>query len=174
MATWEPDITVVQETRLGREAQKIMAARIAQDGKVPLFGEPMPLKGRKEGEGGGRSRGETIWDAQQGGLATVTRPDILAHRVEVADSFCQLVEERRMEHIFVPCYTGGWGFHILNAYAMASAESEEIRTAANRRTYAEVMRYSMMLGAVPIFIAGDFNPTVKGGVELEEMRKKRG
>ena len=31
MATWEPDITMVQETRLGREAQKIMAARIAQD-----------------------------------------------------------------------------------------------------------------------------------------------
>ena len=60
-----------------------------------------------------------------------------------------------MEHVFVPCYEGDWGFHILNVYAMASAEIEEIRTTANRKVYAEVMRYTLMLGNVPIFILGD-------------------
>ena len=83
----------------------------------------MPLKGRKEGEAGRRSRAETIWDAQQGGLATIVRLGILAHRVEVMDAFYNLVEERRMEHTYLPCYEGGWGFHILNVYAVASAET---------------------------------------------------
>ena len=103
MAEWEPDVIVAQETRLGSEAQKIMTARITQDGKVPIFASPMPLKGRKYGEAGGRSRAETIWDAQQGGLATIVRLAILAHRVEVMDAFYHLVEERRMEHTYLPC-----------------------------------------------------------------------
>ena len=65
MATWEPDVMVIQETRLGGEAQRIMGMRITQDGRVPLFGNPMPLKQKKDKEG--HHRGETIWDAQQGG-----------------------------------------------------------------------------------------------------------
>ena len=56
---------------------------------------------------------------------------------------------------------------------MASAETGEIRTAANRRIYAKVMRYTMMLGKVPMFIMGDFDPTLKGDQELEDKRKKR-
>ena len=172
MVSWEPDVMVVQETRLGNEAQRIMGMRIAQDGRVPLFGNPMPLKQKRDKDG--QPRGETIWDAQQGGLATIARPDILAHRVDVPDSFYHLVETRRMEHVFVPCYKGDWGFHILNVYAMASAETEEVRTTANRRVYAEVIRYTKVLGNVPIFILGDFNPTIKGGLELEALRKKGG
>ena len=114
----------------------------------------MPLKLKKDKEG--RDKGQTIWDAQQGWLATVVRHDVLGHRVEVEDSFYHLVEARRMEHTFVPCYGGDWGFHLINVCAMASAESEEIRTAANRKIYAEVMRYTMMLGQVPIFIMGGY------------------
>ena len=57
---------------------------------------------------------------------------------------------------------------------MASAETEEIRTSANRKVYAEVMRYTQMLGNVPIYILGGFNPTIKGGPELKVMRKKGG
>ena len=87
-----------------------MAARIAQDGRVPLFGEPMPLKGRKEGEGGERSRGETIWDAQQGGLAFVGEPGISAQMAQTGENTRHLAEERRMEHLFVPCYAGDWVF----------------------------------------------------------------
>ena len=171
MAAWDVDVLLVQETRLGTEAQRIMGARIAQDGRIPIFGDPMPLKTRRGKDG--HEKGETIWDAQQGGLATIVRPDVPAHRVAVEDSFHHLVEARRMEHTFVPCYNGDWGFHLINVYAMASAETEEIRTAANRKIYAEVMRYTMMLGKVPIFIMGDFNPTLKGDQELEDKRKKR-
>ena len=93
--------------------------RITQDGGIPLFGNPMPLKQNKDKEG--QHKGETIWDAQQGGLATIVRPDILAHRADVPDSFHHLVEARRMEHVFAPCYEGDWGFHIPNVYVMASA-----------------------------------------------------
>ena len=39
---------------------------------------------------------------------------------------------------------------------------------------AEAMRYTTILGAVPLFIAEDVNPTAKGVVELDEMRKKGG
>ena len=67
--------------------------------------------------------------------------------MEVEDSFYHLVGARRMEHTFAPCYGGEWGVHLINVYAMASAETEEIRTAANRKIYAEVMRYTMMWGA---------------------------
>ena len=48
MVSWETDIMVLQETRLGAEAQRIMNMRISQDGKVPLFGDPMPLKQKKD------------------------------------------------------------------------------------------------------------------------------
>ena len=77
----------------------------------------MPLKQKKDKDG--QYKGGTVWDAQQGGLAMIVRPDIPAYRVEVPDSFHHLVEARRMEHVFVPCYNGDWGFHILNVYAMA-------------------------------------------------------
>ena len=106
MTSWEPDIVVTQETRLGEEAQRIMGIRITQDWKVPIFGEPMPLKQRKDKDG--QYKGGTVWDAQQGGLATITRPDIPAYRAEVPDSFHHLVEARRMEH-FCPLLWRGFG-----------------------------------------------------------------
>ena len=81
------------------------------------------------------------------------------------------VEASRVEHSFVLWYGGDWGFHLINIYAMASAETEEV---ANRNVYAEFMRYTRILGNVPIFILGDFRPTTKGGSELEQMREKRG
>ena len=86
------------------ETQRIMGMRVTQDGKIPPFGEPMPLKQREDREG--QKKGETIWVAQQGGLATIVRPDMLAHWAEVADSFHYLVGARRMEHTFISCHGG--------------------------------------------------------------------
>ena len=64
MCKWEVNIIAAQEVRLGEEAQRIMAARITQDLRVPIMGRPMPLKEGRVSEGGARSR-PTIWDAQQ-------------------------------------------------------------------------------------------------------------
>ena len=114
MVSWEPDVMVVQEARLGAEAQRRMGMRITQDGGIPFFGDPMPLKQKKDKEG--QYKGETIWDAQQGGLATIVRPDIPAHRADVPDSFHHLVEARRMEHVFVPCCGGGIGVSTLATF----------------------------------------------------------
>ena len=83
----------------------------------------MPLKEGRTGAGGFRAS-PTIWDAQQGGLAFIVDPAIPAQKVEVDDAAYHLVEERIMEHLFVPCYQGHWGFHVLNVHAVASAETE--------------------------------------------------
>ena len=37
MVSWEPDLMVIQETRLGAEVQRIMGMRIAQDGAIFLW-----------------------------------------------------------------------------------------------------------------------------------------
>ena len=111
MCKWGANIIATQEVRLGEEAQRIMAARITQDLRVPVFGRPMPLKEGRCGANGVRTR-PTIWDAQQGGLAFIVDPAIPAQRVEVGDDAYHLVEERRMEHLYVPCYKGDRGFHV--------------------------------------------------------------
>ena len=115
MVSWGPDVIVVQETRLGCEAQRIMGMRITQDGRVPPFGDPMPIKQEKDKEG--HHRGETIWDAQQGGLATIARRDILAYRVDVPDSFHHLAETRRVEwNMCLPLATRGIGGSISSMF----------------------------------------------------------
>ena len=35
MVSWEPDVMVVQGTRSGEEAQRIMGMRATQDGRIP-------------------------------------------------------------------------------------------------------------------------------------------
>ena len=40
MAAWHVDVLLAQETRFGAEAQRIIGARIAQDGKIPIFWGP--------------------------------------------------------------------------------------------------------------------------------------
>ena len=64
-----------------------------------------------------------------------------------------------MEHLYVPCYKGDWGFHVLNLYAAASAETESVRTMINANIYRDVSRYAHGLGRVLVIIMGDLNPT---------------
>ena len=70
MCSWQADVIMVQEARLGEEAQRIMSVRMAQDNKVPLWGKPVPLKEGRNKTRDGRVN-PTMWDAQQGGLACV-------------------------------------------------------------------------------------------------------
>ena len=84
MCKWQTDVAMIQEARLGEEAQRIMSVRIAQDNKVPIWGKSMPLKEGKNKTKEGRVN-PTIWDAQQGGLACVCNPAIPVQRVEVHD-----------------------------------------------------------------------------------------
>ena len=79
----------------GEEAQRIISARIAKDNKAPLWGKPMSLKEGRNKTREGRIN-PTIWDAQQGGLACICDPSVLAQRVKVHDSAYHLVEERRV------------------------------------------------------------------------------
>ena len=65
----------------------------------------MPLKEGKTGADGARAN-PTLWDGQQGGLAFIENPAMPAQKVEVDDAAYHLVEERRIEHLFVPCFQG--------------------------------------------------------------------
>ena len=172
MCSWKADIMMVQEARLGEEAQRIMAVRIAKDKKVPIWGTPMPLKENRNKTKEGRVNA-TIWDAQQGGLACICEPAIPVQRVEVHDSAYHMVEERRMEHFYVPCGEGGWGFHVLNLYAAASAENEVLRTRLNEQLYRDVSQYVLGMGNVPIFVVGDWNPTEENDRTMGEILRAR-
>eukprot|EP00660_Eupelagonema_oceanica_P019609 gene19609-biopygen7999 len=143
------DVKCLQETRLGKDAQRSMAKDLYQAGWTALWGPPQPLIQPATADGI-----TSIWNAKQGGVGVLVRRGIPA-RLGPVDTVVrrQLWATGRWVHAIVGYGSGGQALHVFSVYGYADSSMRE----ENEALLHKVFEAAAELGNVPVLITGDVN-----------------
>ena len=167
IVTWGADGYLLQESRLGVEGQRQMRARMRDAGLDAAFGRPMAMKDRAK-RPGKRDRRQSIWNVQEGGVATLGRVQCHLTQLEpLTPEAVVLFDSGRWVSAALPIGSGAQQLVCKNYYGVPNARTDALSYAENERLIHLAFIEAASHGDVPVMVAGDMNVQVHESPALQ-------